>query len=532
MMTTTTLGTVLHRLGRSLLCQDEAEVADGELLECFISRRDEGAFEALVRRHGPMVLGVCRRVLHNEADAEDAFQATFLVLVRKAVSIRPRGMVGNWLYGVAHTTALKARAMNTKQLAKAREAAARLKPAAATETWEASHALLDQELKVLPDKYRAAIVLCDLEGKSIKDAARQLGCPAGTIGTRLARGRSLLARRLARQGIALSGGIIAAAMAQGTATAGVPPLLVSSTIKAAAMVAAGQAVQAGVVSAKVAALTQGVLKAMLMTKLKNATAVALMILTVSVGAWGVGATAATGTPIDAASLQATDPQPAPKERGAQAQPAQDAGKAAKEAKNPSEDAEQITAIWITEKRVQDELRLTEAQVKKLMAIRSDVYRKYEKELKAAQEEAKKHNFARYQELSRKLQDEERKALTEAAPQILSAGALKRLRQIQRQARGLHNLIREPAVQKKLDLNDEQLKQIEGFLQEGAEEVRKARKADDSPVYGPLRIETFVALEQKAYAGAMKKAVGVLTPEQRRIWIDLVGEPFAFKADAK
>src|SRR5204862_6148019 len=130
-----------------------AAPTDGALLERFIAARDEAAFEALVQRHGPMVLGVCRRVLGNEADAEDAFQATFLVLVRKAASVRPRGMVGNWLYGVAHTTALKARAMNTKRLAKEREAAARPKPEVAAETWEQLHARLDQELKALPDIY-------------------------------------------------------------------------------------------------------------------------------------------------------------------------------------------------------------------------------------------------------------------------------------------------------------------------------------------------------------------------------------------
>src|SRR5262249_16707348 len=119
-MATTALGFVLHRLRRSLLRQDERVVSDADLLRSFLSGRDEAAFEALLRRHGPMVLGVCRRVLRNEADAEDAFQATFLVLVRKAATIRPRGMVGNWLYGVAHTTALKARAMRTRRLAKER----------------------------------------------------------------------------------------------------------------------------------------------------------------------------------------------------------------------------------------------------------------------------------------------------------------------------------------------------------------------------------------------------------------------------
>src|SRR5262245_20934114 len=107
-MPTKTLDTLLLRLRRSLCRQGGAGLTDGELLECYVARRDEAAFEAIVRRHGGMVLGVCRRILRNEADAEDAFQATFLVLVRKAAAVRPRGMLGNWLYGVAHNTARKA----------------------------------------------------------------------------------------------------------------------------------------------------------------------------------------------------------------------------------------------------------------------------------------------------------------------------------------------------------------------------------------------------------------------------------------
>src|SRR5882672_8730104 len=144
-MATTAVGAVLHSLHRSLRHRDDA-LTDGELLEGFVARREEAAFEALVRRHGPMVLGVCRRVLQNDADADDAFQATFLVLVRKASTVRPRGMVGNWLYGVAHTTALKARAMSIKRVAKEREAASRPRAAAAGETWDRLQTLLDQEL--------------------------------------------------------------------------------------------------------------------------------------------------------------------------------------------------------------------------------------------------------------------------------------------------------------------------------------------------------------------------------------------------
>lgn len=266
-MASTALETILHNLRRTLLRQDLAEFTDAELLESFIARRDEAAFEALLCRHGPMVLGVCRRVLCNEASAEDAFQATFLVLIRKASCIRPRAMVGNWLYGVAQSTALKARAMSTKRLAKEREAAAQIRPADSKETWNRFHALLDQELKSLPQIYRSAIVLCDLEGNSLKEAGRQLGCPPATIGTRLARGRHMLARRLSRRGLSLSTGVVAAAMADTLLAATVPPMLMNSTVHAAKMYAAGPAA-AGAISAKVAALTEGVLKTMLLTKLK------------------------------------------------------------------------------------------------------------------------------------------------------------------------------------------------------------------------------------------------------------------------
>ena len=321
-MATTPLGTVLDNLRRRVLRHDEAALTDGNLLECFVSRRDEAAFEALLRRHGPMVLGVCRRILRNEADAEDAFQATFLVLVKKAASVRPRGMVGNWLYGVAHSTALKARAMSRRRSAKERAAAVRPRPEADAETRERLHALLDQELKVLPDKYRAAIVLCYLEGKSLKEAAGQLGCPMGTVGTRLARGRALLARRLARRGLTLSAGALATALAPGAASAAMPPALVNSTIKAALLTAAGQAAAAGPVSARVAALTEGMVRTMLLAKLKLTTACALAVCALGFTAlWAARPPRPEMEPLKRAPLQiarALPPTKAPK--GARKQP--------------------------------------------------------------------------------------------------------------------------------------------------------------------------------------------------------------------
>src|SRR5262249_25373381 len=153
----------------------------GQLLECFVSHREPAALETLVRRHGPMVWGVCRRVLHAQEDAEDAFQATFLVLLRKAPTIVPRQMVGNWLYGVAHQTALKARATRRRRRGREKQVTDMPEPAVTdTQHENELRAVLDEELSRLPDKYRVVLVLCELEGKTGKEAARQLVLPEGT----------------------------------------------------------------------------------------------------------------------------------------------------------------------------------------------------------------------------------------------------------------------------------------------------------------------------------------------------------------
>jgi RNA polymerase sigma factor (sigma-70 family) len=278
-MATKQISEVIQHLCRTVLLRDGAGLTDGQLLEDYLSRRDEAALAALVRRHGPMVWGVCRRVLGNYHDAEDAFQATFLVLVRKAASIVPRGMAANWLYGVAHQTALNARATAARRRGRERQVSEMPEPAVAEQDlWRDLQPLLDAELSRLPGKYRAVLVLCDLDGKTRKETARQLGVPEGTVAGRLARARTMLAKRLARRGIALSGGALAAMLSQNVASAGVPNVVVLSTIKAASLFAAGQAATAGLVSAKVAALTEGVLRSMSLTKLKIATAVLLLVL--------------------------------------------------------------------------------------------------------------------------------------------------------------------------------------------------------------------------------------------------------------
>ena len=269
-------------LRRAILIRDGAGLTDGQLLESYIENRDEDAFSALVRRHGPMVWGVCYRMLSRE-DAEDAFQATFLVLVHKAASITPRERVGNWLYGVARRSALLARRTTARQ--RLREVQVTTFPEARSEPpdqWQEATFLLDQELSRLPEKHRAVIVLCDLQGQTRREAARALGVPEGTVAGWLARARTTLAKRLTRQGIVLPTGTLAALLSPKAATATMPVSAISSTLKATGVFAPGQPATVGMISANVNVLTTGVLKIMLFSKLKTLM-IALLILTAMSG---------------------------------------------------------------------------------------------------------------------------------------------------------------------------------------------------------------------------------------------------------
>jgi RNA polymerase sigma factor (sigma-70 family) len=229
------MNTVTKYLRRALHLSDDGQPTDGNLLERFIRDREPGALSALVKRHSSMVWQVCQRVLRDPHDVEDAYQTTFLVLARRAASIVPREMVANWLYGVAHRTALKARAAKAKRHSREKQVpllpeSAAPESAQAQDLWARLKPLLDQELSNLPSDYRAVVVLCDLEGKTRKEAAQELGLREGTVASRLARARALLAGRLACHGIRLSGAALAAVVASGTAAAAVPAGVVSSTI--------------------------------------------------------------------------------------------------------------------------------------------------------------------------------------------------------------------------------------------------------------------------------------------------------------
>jgi RNA polymerase sigma factor (sigma-70 family) len=278
---------VLRQL-RELVRSSDAE-PDADLLGRFLAERDEDSFARLVRRHGPMVLSVCRRVLGRIHDADDAFQATFLVLARRAAAVRPRSLLANWLHGVAYRTALEARRAAAVRRAKEQRAAQMRDTAAVPDGPEPDlREVLDRELAALPEMYRAAVVVCDLEGLSRREAAARLGWTEGTVAGRLSRGRAVLARRLAGYGLAVPAGVL------GSVPESVAAGLSESTARLGVLVAAGEAV----VAAPVAALTQGVMKAMLLTKLKGLT------VGVMVGC-AVLATAAAGWQADAAPQDRT-----------------------------------------------------------------------------------------------------------------------------------------------------------------------------------------------------------------------------------
>jgi RNA polymerase sigma factor (sigma-70 family) len=285
---------------------------DRQLLDEFAARGDESAFAALLSRHGPTVLRVCRRVLRQEQDAEDAFQATFLVLARNTASIRKREALASWLYGVAYRTAMEAKRKAARRRSHEARLRERMPPPPAGPTWDDVQAVLDEEVQRLPESLRAAFVLCVLDGKTVPAAAAELGAREGTVSWRLARARQRLRQRLARRGIQLSAVLAALTLGHGAGKAAVPAALASSTVRFGLSVAAGEPA-AGVIPAHVAALAAGVTRAMFVNKAKIAVLLTLALGLFALGA-GVLACQAPAAPDPAAQLTAPAEPAAPPEK--------------------------------------------------------------------------------------------------------------------------------------------------------------------------------------------------------------------------
>ncbi len=263
----TSLGGALRRLRMAAAVQTLGGLSDPELLARFVAEHDEDAFTVLIERHGPMVLGVCRRALPNRHDAEDACQATFLVLARRADSLRKRASLGSWLHGVARRVAAALKRGAARRDARERRAEPPAPPDPAAEvTWREVQSALDEELGRLPERYRAPLVLCYLECLTRDEAARRLGLTPGGLHGRLERGRGLLHERLTRRGLTLPAAMSAVALGEGVAGAAPPATLVVSSTRAAVLLASGQPLAEGCVAAHVLALTREVLNSMYFAK--------------------------------------------------------------------------------------------------------------------------------------------------------------------------------------------------------------------------------------------------------------------------
>jgi RNA polymerase sigma factor (sigma-70 family) len=302
---------VLQGLRKFAALQAGRELSDGDLLERFLRADDESAFMALVERHGPMVLGVCRRALRHGHDAEDACQAAFLVLARKAASICRKASISSWLHGVARRVAANLkRERSRRRRHELRAEPSTPREAGADVSWQEVRAILDEELERLPERYRTPLILCYLDGKTRDEAAHQLGLTSGSLHGRLERGRHLLRERLTRRGVTLSAALLATALDEGVSLAALPPTIVVASAKAAHWLAAGQPLYEGVVPAHILSLAREVLRGMFLTKLKTAAALVLCIglLTALVG----GSLAPVGT-----AQEAKEPSPATPIAGAE-----------------------------------------------------------------------------------------------------------------------------------------------------------------------------------------------------------------------
>ncbi len=291
---------------RELVAVDQTAAAtDRELLRRFVQQQDEAAFTALVQRHGPMVLSVCRRVLRHVHDAEDACQAAFLVLARKAGSIRRSESLGSWLHGVAFRAAANLKRQVARRHAHetaAVDVAQQADPGDVS--WREVRAVLDEELRHLPAHYQAPLVLCYLEGKTRDEAAQELGWSTGTLRGRLERGRDLLRTRLARRGLMLSASLLATQLT-GDVSAALPATQWVEMARAAVSVAAPGAVPAaGVVSARVTTVMREVMQAMWVAKLKTAA-----VIVAAVSLLGIGAGLFAGGALTAQSASAEGPAP-------------------------------------------------------------------------------------------------------------------------------------------------------------------------------------------------------------------------------
>ncbi|QJW94487.1 sigma-70 family RNA polymerase sigma factor [Frigoriglobus tundricola] len=502
-MTTRSLARVVPQLRAAGLVRD-GTAADAELLEQFLSGRDAAAFEVLVRRHGPMVFAVCRRVLRHTQDAEDAFQATFLVLAHKAATVSPRGNLAGWLHGVAFKTAQKARYRAGRRTEVETRVPPRTPPEMHPDTnWAEVEPVLDEELARLPDHYRLPIVMCDLEARLRTEVARVLGCSEGTLSSRLTRGRRLLADRLRRRGVHLSVAALAAGLTQRSAVA--EPL-----IRATVPVALFDKVTS-LVPPSVADLATGVMKSMFLKKLQMtafaAVAVAALALT--------GAGAYRGHA--AAPVPKAAPVPAADDKKLTESLADAEGRLLmnrKVLKDMKCDIDQLD-------RIMDAL---EAAEKKAIQKANEAW-----QLKMNMVGGAPQNPDAANRIVREAEDagenELRKAVAGVVADVLTPAQRKRFRQIDWQYRG-YQVFTSPTVIKALGITARQQDLFAANARQVDEEAAQAFQVKLPALPdGAAKMIDVVKVGREVRAAGMNRALAILTDEQRAEWKKLMGEPF-------
>ncbi len=578
-MARTSIGTLIQLLRKSAAGKDIDALSDAHLLERFAVQRDAAAFEILVQRFGPMVFGICRRILGDVHAAEDAFQATFLVLAKKAPSLQRRSLVGNWLYGVACRTAKRDKSDAARRHSHERQAPMSSRSDPLEEVvWRDLRPVLDEEIDDLPAKYRRPFVLCYLEGRTNEEAARELGWPVGTLFTRLARARELLRHRLTRRGIGLSGFSLSAFLTS-EATATVSVSLSEDIVRAATVFAAGNVATASAISARAAMLAEGVLHAMFMSKLK-ATAVVLMMVA-ALGSAG----AVCGYQVLERGRARMDTEPSPaavpndQVNAKLAEPARDDAPRAEPDARLEEDAQLPPAQnyggngigigfgsgtgtgWgagfgsgtgfgmgkgfgsgyvshklsaLVQKPVQRELKLTDEQRKKVRNLES----KHQRDLTRLMPQNPLAAFNDPASTMQTLQNVPAKVqqlgkeVDEAIDRILTAAQGRRLREISLQLRGGHAL-NDPEVAEALKLTKDQKAKLQEIQQEAMKDMQKAGlKAMGDAVRGGFNPAAFQQTSEQAaqklkelWNNLGKRQMEVLTAEQKAEWQKLTGEPF-------
>lgn len=573
------IGTLIQLLRKSAARRDIDALSDAHLLERFAFERDATAYEILVQRFGPMVFGVCRRILGDVHAAEDAFQATFLVLAQKAPSLLRRSLVGNWLYGVAYRTAKRARADAARRHSHERQApmSSRSDPLQDV-VWRDLRPVLDEEIHALPAKYRRPFVLCYLEGRTNDEAARELGWPMGTLFTRLSRARELLRHRLTHRGIGLSGFSLTAFLTS-EATAAVSASLSEDIVRAATLFAAGNVAAAGAISARAATLAEGVLHAMFLSKLKISAVVLMAVVAVG------SVSAVCGYQVLDRDHARTDSEPPPAVLSNEQAKAEVAGKArdgdlrAEPDARSNEEAplppapenggngfgigfgsgtgggwgagfgtgvgfgmgqglssgyanHQLNAL--VQKPVQRELKLTNEQRKKVQTLEA----KHKRDLLRLMPQ---NPFAAFNDPAGTMQtmrdapakiEKLGKEVDAAINDILTAAQGRRLREISLQLRGGHALS-DPDVTKTLKLTKEQTDKLQEIRQEAMKEMQNIglQAMGDAFRVGPnpaafQKTSGQVAEKMKeSWDRLGNRLLEVLTSEQKGEWQKLTGEPF-------